>query len=452
MATATAELQAAGWAPRWWRDGVRTPLWWAAAILAPGLLLASTITAYDHGLPPALCALRATAFMAEVVVGLLFWMWRPRNIIGPLLVTYPVLFVVFEDLVPTGFRIRAPGRHPALLQRALVAVVRTDAVRVPDRQHLERVGARRLAVCLGDGAHVLPTVPAVRARGHPDGLRRHTGAVVLLRRPRLVGPRAVGAGLVDRRVHGLPPRLHRAHRPAGRCQSRCATPARTALRRVHRDGHLQGHLHPRPRAQRRAVSRGVVPVRLVRPDRALRGGGRVRSGADTAGALVGVGPGCRARWSRPGQVRAALARTLGDPSLVLGLWLPDRNMWADEDGREIDLPTDGSRAVTYVGDRLAVLVHDRDLLDQPRLLESVGAAARLALENERLQAQLRPTRGAARFTGADRESGRPRATAPRARPPRRRPATARRAGMGLQLRRPRRPVGQGAPRRKRARA
>ena len=99
MATATAELQAAGWAPRWWRDGVRTPLWWAAAILGPGLLVASTITAYDHGFPPALCALRATAFMAEVVVGLLFWMWRPRNIIGPLLVTYPVLFVVFEDLV-----------------------------------------------------------------------------------------------------------------------------------------------------------------------------------------------------------------------------------------------------------------------------------------------------------------------------------------------------------------
>ena len=36
-----------------------------------------------------------------------------------------------------------------------------------------------------------------------------------------------------------------------------------------------------------------------------------------------------------------------------------------------------------------MLIHDRDLLDQPRLLESVGSAARLALENERLQAQLR---------------------------------------------------------------
>ena len=73
--------------------------------LAPGLLVASTITAYEHGFPPALCALRATVLAAEVTVGLLFWMWRPRNIIGPLLVAYPVLFILPEDS-STGFRIR----------------------------------------------------------------------------------------------------------------------------------------------------------------------------------------------------------------------------------------------------------------------------------------------------------------------------------------------------------
>jgi signal transduction histidine kinase len=36
-----------------------------------------------------------------------------------------------------------------------------------------------------------------------------------------------------------------------------------------------------------------------------------------------------------------------------------------------------------------VVVHDRRLLEQPELLESVGSAARLALENERLRAALR---------------------------------------------------------------
>ena len=36
-----------------------------------------------------------------------------------------------------------------------------------------------------------------------------------------------------------------------------------------------------------------------------------------------------------------------------------------------------------------MLVHDPRLLEQPQLLESVGSAARLALENEQLQAALR---------------------------------------------------------------
>ena len=92
----------------------------------------------------------------------------------------------------------------------------------------------------------------------------------------------------------------------------------------------------------------------------------------------------------PGRVRETLARTLGDPSLQLGLWLPERRVWVDEEGRELELPDhDNRRAVTFVGEHLAVMVHHPDLLDQPRLLEAVGSAGRLALENERLQAELR---------------------------------------------------------------
>src|SRR5689334_11815126 len=90
----------------------------------------------------------------------------------------------------------------------------------------------------------------------------------------------------------------------------------------------------------------------------------------------------------PGGVRDALARALGDPGLTLGLWLPERGIWVDELGSEIDVPDDGLRGVTFVGEELAVLVHDRALLDRPKLLESAGAAARLALENGRLQAEL----------------------------------------------------------------
>ncbi len=41
------------------------------------------------------------------------------------------------------------------------------------------------------------------------------------------------------------------------------------------------------------------------------------------------------------------------------------------------------------GGRLAVIVHDRTLLDQPELLAGVVAAARLALDRDRLEMELR---------------------------------------------------------------
>ena len=91
----------------------------------------------------------------------------------------------------------------------------------------------------------------------------------------------------------------------------------------------------------------------------------------------------------PGQVRDALARAVGDPTLEVGLWLPDRDAWVDEQGEPLHLPPGEGRHATYIGDRLAVVVHELDLVDQPALVEAAGSAARLALENARLHAELR---------------------------------------------------------------
>ena len=95
----------------------------------------------------------------------------------------------------------------------------------------------------------------------------------------------------------------------------------------------------------------------------------------------------------PEKLRDALARALDDPSLELAFWLPERNEYADARGRRVALPTPGSRrAVTVLesdGGPLAALIHDPGLREDARLLDSAGAAARLALENARLQAELR---------------------------------------------------------------
>jgi len=95
----------------------------------------------------------------------------------------------------------------------------------------------------------------------------------------------------------------------------------------------------------------------------------------------------------PAGLRAALARALRDPSLTLAYWLPEFDSWADVDGRPVELPDGaGSRAVTLVereGAPVAALVHDASLDDDPGLLDAVSAAAAIALENVRLNVELR---------------------------------------------------------------
>ena len=92
-------------------------------------------------------------------------------------------------------------------------------------------------------------------------------------------------------------------------------------------------------------------------------------------------------------LRLALARTLGDPSLELAFWFPAEQCYVDGDGAPVQLPEDDAgRSATFVerdGQPIAALLHDPVLEDNAELVQSVCAAASLALENERLQAELR---------------------------------------------------------------
>jgi signal transduction histidine kinase len=90
----------------------------------------------------------------------------------------------------------------------------------------------------------------------------------------------------------------------------------------------------------------------------------------------------------PGRVRDALARALGDPKLRVAFWVPERNGYVDADGRSVELSPEAT-VVERSGRRVAALEHDPALAGQRELLESVAAAAALALENERLNAELR---------------------------------------------------------------
>jgi signal transduction histidine kinase len=108
--------------------------------------------------------------------------------------------------------------------------------------------------------------------------------------------------------------------------------------------------------------------------------------ADVADLVVELGQ------ARPGTLRGALARALGDPSLEIGYWLPDRAVFVDAEGRVLALPDPGTgRSVTVVereGQPVAALVHDPAVLEDPGLVEAVTSAAQLAAANARLRAEV----------------------------------------------------------------
>jgi signal transduction histidine kinase len=91
-------------------------------------------------------------------------------------------------------------------------------------------------------------------------------------------------------------------------------------------------------------------------------------------------------------LQAALAKALGDPTLMLAYWLPQFGSYADSDGEKLELPTDDDKRLLAVveqdGERVAAIVYDASLAEERKLLDAVVAAAGIALKNERLAAEL----------------------------------------------------------------
>jgi signal transduction histidine kinase len=93
-----------------------------------------------------------------------------------------------------------------------------------------------------------------------------------------------------------------------------------------------------------------------------------------------------------GTLRDALASTLGDPTLQVGYWDP-RSGYVDANGAAVPVPPPGGPSTaTWVsrgGERFAVVVHDAAVLDDPVLVDAVGAATRLTGAHAELQATVR---------------------------------------------------------------
>jgi signal transduction histidine kinase len=91
----------------------------------------------------------------------------------------------------------------------------------------------------------------------------------------------------------------------------------------------------------------------------------------------------------PGSLQTALAQAVDDPELRIAYWLPGSQRYVDAAGRPVAEPAvgPGRTRTTLVreGRKIAVVSYTAAV---PDLELAIGAAARLALENERLQAEM----------------------------------------------------------------
>jgi signal transduction histidine kinase len=93
-----------------------------------------------------------------------------------------------------------------------------------------------------------------------------------------------------------------------------------------------------------------------------------------------------------GKLRNGLAVALGDPGLEVHYWLGGSGRFVTAEGSAASAPeARNGRTVTPIargGRTLAVVSHDAALVDGDELEHQIGSAARLAIDNERLQAEV----------------------------------------------------------------
>jgi signal transduction histidine kinase len=97
----------------------------------------------------------------------------------------------------------------------------------------------------------------------------------------------------------------------------------------------------------------------------------------------------------PPRIETMMRETLGDPTLTLALWSPDRQAYLDVDGRPVELPPAPGRAMTPVtqgAEPVAALVHNPALDVDTDVVDGLVSTSLMLLENTRLVEELRASR------------------------------------------------------------
>jgi signal transduction histidine kinase len=329
-------------------------------------------------------ALDLTISTVTIASGLILWRNRPRNRIGPLLVLAGFLWAIpgirgYQEPVTWGIGEFLEIGYGLVLGHVLFAY---PTGRLPSR-------FSRTVVALGYSIWLLSLVRVVTLDlgGCPCPERnalaiwdepRLSGALYDAQNPLIFAYALIGVATIVTRWFRAAPAARRVYAPV------LAAGLLFAGVWV-----LNGAVQTLTGTEPAWVFFPPLVVAIILPLSFLVGLLRSTLDRSAAGDLVvevSAGP-------APRTIQQALARALHDPSIQLAYWLPEQNGFVDTAGRDVELAAeDGPRAATIAerdGQCLAAIIHDRALLEDPRLVETVSATTGLLLENERLQAELR---------------------------------------------------------------
>ena len=336
-------------------------------------------------------ALAAELVAAALTVAAATAAWRRGAVFSALLAAAAIAWLVAEW--------NAPGAGPAftaglVLYAAWPPLLAAAALRGLDERPLGRPAAVVLAVAFGTGVGLLGLASAAVFDPAARGCVQCPANLLLIADAPGLGELLGRAGLALTAIWALAFAVLAAARVVGASPARrrlaapVLVPAVAAVALFGVDalhGLDRGFISndPTDRALRLAAAGALA---LVAAGVALAGVRTRRTRAALARLVLDIGAA-----PAPGELRARLADSLGDPSLEL-LHRLEGGDWIDADGRQTEPPAVGERKATRVragGEEIMAVVHRPGLLDDPTLVSELVTTASLALVHERLHASRR---------------------------------------------------------------
>jgi signal transduction histidine kinase len=336
-------------------------------------------------------ALATELVAAALLVAAAVATWRASTVFAMLLGATAFAWLAAEWNTPVAGPFFSPG---LVLYAAWPPLLAAAALRELDEQRIDRPAAVLVSVGLGSGVGVLGVGSAVVFDPADKGCAEcPTNPLLLADAPGLghtlgqVGLALTAAWAVAFALLALA-RIARASPARRRWSAPVLVPAAAAvllwgIDAVH--GLQRGFVSNDPTDHTLRVAEAVA-LALVAVGVALARLRARRTRRALAQLVLDIGAA-----PMPGEVRAWLAHSLGDPTIAL-LYRLEGGEWIDAEGRETALsPPAGGEAtrVRAAGKDVFAVIHRRGLLDDPTLLSELVTTASLALEHDRLHAACR---------------------------------------------------------------